>query len=66
VTLESGVWRLDHGLQAIDFGSLEIAGRLEGILDQGAGLGRQSDTASVESDGLGIVRRTELRVRGDC
>ncbi len=32
--LELGVWRIDTGLKAVDFGSLDIESRLEDILDE--------------------------------
>lgn len=32
--LEVGVWRIDEGLQAVDFGALDLESRLEDFLDQ--------------------------------
>lgn len=34
MTLEFGIWRIDHGLQALDFSPLEVEAHLEDILDQ--------------------------------
>jgi hypothetical protein len=36
--LELGVWRIDTGLSAVDFGSLDIESRLEVILDENIGI----------------------------
>ncbi len=36
--LELGVWRIDGGLKAVDFGSLDIESRLEDILDEDLGI----------------------------
>ena len=34
MTLEFGIWRIDHGLQSLDFSPLEIEAHLEDILDR--------------------------------
>ena len=36
--LELGVWRIDSGLEPVDFGPLDIESRLEDLLDANVGI----------------------------